>query len=233
MFCLISSIVSVFWIIVSLFRSRFLQFLFKMFLASQNIRPIVLRIWYSNQQINWISPLWVKVNQIWLWKEEKRLSGSQEYQMSLQYGQEFRILCKLPIQHFKYSDSFVNPTFWEFRNFANEDKIQEFFKKRNIKDHCSMARNSGFFANRQSNFLRIRILLQIWHFGNSGIFQMKRKGISNITAVWLLLAALTFQKDLLQNRKRGKGETLRILVKEINILRIYDLFKDCIYGMLV
>ena len=41
---------------------------------------------------------------------------------------------------------------------------------------------------------------------------MKRKGISNITAVWLLLAALTFQKDLLQNRKRGKGEPLRILV---------------------
>ena len=49
--------------------------------------------------------------------------------MSLQYGQEFRILCKSPIQHFKYSDSFVNPTFWEFRNFANEDKIQDFFKK--------------------------------------------------------------------------------------------------------
>ena len=90
--------------------------------CQSNISSILILLWIRHFGNSGILQMKIKFKNF----------SKKEYQRSLQYGKEFRILCKSPIQPFKNSDSFANLTFWEFRNFSNEEK-------RNIKYHCSMA----------------------------------------------------------------------------------------------
>ena len=129
MFYLISSYCIEFWHFFFFSEEVYCNFSLKGFFASQNFRPIVSRLWYSNQQINWISLLWVKVNQIWLWKRRER---------ALRLSGISNVTAVWPgIQN---SLQIANPTFQVFWFFCESDilGIQELFKWREKEYQISL-----------------------------------------------------------------------------------------------